>query len=207
MPVDLNELLDPTHTAVLTMELQRGVIGDLAMIPELAAEVAAAGVLANAGRVLAAARAASARVVHCTAEFRTDRAGSNDNAPMLRGIAKGPPKMMIGTADTELVPELDAQPSDLVSSRTHGLSPFPGTDLDQLLRNLGVRTLVATGVSVNIGILGMVLVAVDLGYRVALVTDAVAGVPREYADSVIANTLSLLATRVTTDDVVATWAQ
>ncbi len=99
------------------------------------------------------------------------------------------------------------QPSDLVSARTHGLSPFPGTDLDQLLRNLGVRTVVATGVSVNIGVLGMVLVAVDLGYRVALVTDAVTGVPRDYADAVIANTLSLLATRVTTDDVVATWAQ
>ena len=34
------------------------------------------------------------------------------------------------------------------------------------------------------------MVAVDLGYRVVVVTDAVAGVPREYADAVIAHTRS-----------------
>ena len=30
MPVDLDELLSPSHTAVVTMECQRGVIGDMA---------------------------------------------------------------------------------------------------------------------------------------------------------------------------------
>jgi nicotinamidase-related amidase len=206
VPVDLHEMLDPEHTAVLTMELQRGVIGDLAMIPELAAEVAAAGVLANAGRVAAAARAAGARVVHCTAQFRADHAGSSDNSPMQRGIAKRPAKMVLGTGDVDLVPELAQAPSDVVVPRHHGLTPFPGTELDQILRNLGVTTVVAAGVSVNIGVLGMVMVAVDLGYRVALVTDAVAGVPKEYADAVIDNTLRLLATCVTTDQVVDTWS-
>jgi nicotinamidase-related amidase len=206
VPVDLHEMLDPGHTAVLTMELQRGVIGDLAMIPELAAEVAAAGVLANAGRVCAAARTAGARVVHCTAQFRSDRAGASDNSPMLRGIAKGETPLIVGMPGVDVVPELAQAPSDLVVPRQHGLTPFPGTELDQILRNVGVRTVVATGVSVNIGVLGMVMVAVDLGYRVALVTDAVAGVPKEYADAVIDNTLRLLATCVTTDQVVDTWA-
>jgi hypothetical protein len=40
---------------------------------------------------------------------------------------------------------------------------------------------------------------------VVLVRDAVAGVPTEYADSVIANTLSLLATVLTTDELTALW--
>ena len=35
MAVDLAALLAPGHTAVLTMELQRGVVGDHAAIPEL----------------------------------------------------------------------------------------------------------------------------------------------------------------------------
>jgi nicotinamidase-related amidase len=206
VPIDLAELLDPAHTAVLTMEVQRGVVGDLSMLPDLAAEVAATGVIANIATVVRAARAAGARVVHCTAEFRPDRAGSNDNAPMLRGIAKGPARMIIGTPDVELVPELGPEPSDIISSRRHGMTPFPGTDLDQTLRNLGVRTVVATGASLNIGITGMVMVAVDLGYRVAVVTDAVAGVPRDYGEAVLAHTLAPLATRVTSAEIVAVWA-
>ena len=70
-------------TAVLTMELQRGVVGDAATIRDLAKEVDALGVIDNAARIVGAARSAGARVVHCTAEFRPDRAGSADNSPML----------------------------------------------------------------------------------------------------------------------------
>ena len=206
MPVDLAELLDPATTAVLTMELQRGVVGDRAALPALAAAVATAHVVERAATVVRAARAAGAHVVHCVAEFRPDRAGSAENAPLLRALARGEPNLLVGTESVELVPELGPQPTDLVEARLHGLSPFPGTSLDQTLRNLGVRTVVATGVSVNIGILGLVLVAVDLGYRCVVVTDAVAGVPREYADAVLQHTLAPLATLVTTEQVAAVWS-
>jgi nicotinamidase-related amidase len=204
--LDLGEMLDPRHTAVLTMELQRGVVGDAAVIRALADEVAARGVIAKAVTVVRAARAAGARVVHCTAEFRPDRAGSGENAPMLRLLAKGPPNLLVGSPEAEVVPELGPEPSDVIASRRHGLTPFPGTDLDQILRNLGVRTIVATGVSVNIGVTGLVMTAVDLGYRVAVVTDAVAGVPRDYAAAVIEHTLAPLATLVTADEVVGAWS-
>ena len=66
MPLDLAELLAPEDTAVLTMEVQRGVLGDLSMIPDLVDEVHAEGVLEHIGAVCRAARAAEARVVHCT---------------------------------------------------------------------------------------------------------------------------------------------
>jgi nicotinamidase-related amidase len=204
--IDLAELLDPAHTAVLTMELQRGVVGDLATIGALADEVAAQDVIGHAARVVGAARSVGARVVHCTAEFRPDRAGSNDNAPLLRAIAKGPAHLLAGSAETTLVPELGPEPSDVVAARRHGLTPFPGTDLDQILRNLAVTTIVATGVSVNIGITGLVMVAVDLGYRCAVVTDAVAGVPADYTTAVLEHTLAPLATLLTTEQVLATWS-
>ena len=206
MPIDLAELLAPPTTAVLTMELQRGVVGDRAVIPALRAEVARRDVIPRTAEVLAAARGAGAHVVHCVAEFRADRAGSNDNAPLLHAIATGDPHLIVGTDSTEIVPELGPAPSDLVAARRHGLTPFPGTDLDQTLRNLGVATIVATGVSVNIGITGLVMVAVDLGYRCAVVTDAVAGVPGEYADTVLQHTLAPLATLVTAEQVTAVWS-
>ena len=36
MPLDLAKLVDPAHTALVTQECQRGVIGDLSQLPELA---------------------------------------------------------------------------------------------------------------------------------------------------------------------------
>ena len=206
MPLDTSELLDPAHTALVTMEMQRGVVGDKAVIRALADEVDALGVVDRVAALAAAARAAGARVVHCTAEFRADRAGSNDNAPMLRMIAKGHPHLITGSPEAALVPELGPERSDVIAARRHGLTPFPGTDLDAILRNLGVRTIVAAGVSVNIGITGLVMVAVDLGYRVVLATDAVAGVPRDYASAVVEHTLAPLSTRMTADAIVTVWA-
>ena len=85
------------------------------------------------------------------------------------------------------------------------MSPFTGTALDVTLRNLGITTVVATGVSVNLAIFGLAIEAVNLGYQVVLPTDCVAGVPAGYAKDVIRHSLALLATRTTADDLVALW--
>jgi nicotinamidase-related amidase len=206
VPLDLAELLAPASTAVLTMELQRGVVGDRASIPDLAAVVAASGTLAAAGRLAAAARSAGVPVVHCTAEFRPDRAGSATNAPLLAVMAKLPNHLLVGSPEAEVVPELGPDPRDVVVPRLSGVSPFAGTALDVTLRNLGVRTVVATGVSVNLAILGLAIEAVNLGYRVVVATDAVAGTPADYADAVLDGTIALLAARLTVDQIAAVWS-
>jgi nicotinamidase-related amidase len=206
MSVDLAELANPQHTAVLTMEMQRGVIGDLSNIPQLAEVVSASGTITHTADLLMAARKAGVRVVHCTAEFRRDRAGSAANSPLLAALARNKDNMIAGTEAVEVVPELGMDASDIVQSRVHGLSPFAGTSLDMTLRNLGVTTVVATGVSVNIGVLGLAIEAVNLGYRVVIPTDCVAGVPEEYAEAVMANTLALLATRTTAAKLIASWS-
>ena len=205
----LAELVDPRSTAVLTMELQRGVVGDGAMMEALREEVAAAGTVAAAAAVCDAARAAGARVVHCVAESRADGAGGAVNC-LLLGLAdrqrrRGALPTLAGSDGVQLVPELGDDPRDLVVSRWHGLTPFTSTALDQTLRNLGVTTVVATGVSVNVGVLGMCLSAVDLGYQVVLPRDAVAGVPAAYANDVIDNTLAMVATVTTSAQLVAAW--
>src|SRR5688500_6233857 len=147
MPVDLGELLAPAHTAVLTMELQRGVVGDLSPLPDLAAAAERDGVVETVAGLLAAPRTAGARVVHCTAEFRADRLGSATNAPLLSAMARQPGHLLSGSPAAELMPGLGPEEGDLVCPRFHGVSPFTGTALDVTLRNLGVRTVVATGVS------------------------------------------------------------
>src|SRR5579863_4718655 len=125
--------------AVLTMEVQRGAVGDLAVFPQLAEEVASSGMLTAIGRLLGAARRHDVPVVHCTAEFRADRAGSVANCPMLAAVRRYPGHMLAGSPSAALMPELGPEPGDLICSRLHGVSPFAGTALDAMLRNLGAR--------------------------------------------------------------------
>lgn len=204
MPLDLAALLAPAHTAVVTSEVQNGVVGEPSALPALAA-AAASEMLPNLVRLLPVARAAGVQVVHCTAYRRADGKGSNANARLFMGMRKAPATLLPRTAAVEVVPELGPEPEDLVLTRTHGLSPMAGTDLDAVLRNLGVRTLVVTGVSVNVAVTNLVMDAVNRGYSVVLPRDAVCGIPREYADAVIDNTLALLAAVVATDDLLAIW--
>lgn len=200
----LAELLVPPGVAVVTSECQRGVLGDPAVFPELAS-VARATALPNVVRVVAAARSADVPVVHALAVRRPDGRGANANARLFAAATRGPAALVPGSDAAALVPELAGDARDLVSVRGHGVGPMAGTDLDPTLRNLGARTLVVVGVSVNVAVTNLVMDAVNLGYRVVLPRDAVAGVPVAYADEVVDRTLSLLATVCTTDEVVAVW--
>ena len=205
MPVDLSELAAPARCAVLTMEVQRGVIGDLSSFPQLAEASQRAGVVPNTARLLRSARSHRVAVVHCTAEFRPDRAGTTVNCQQVAAVLRNPEHLLAGTAATEIIAELGPEPSDLVSSRLHGVSPFTGTPLDTWLRNLGVHTVVATGVSVNLGVLGLAIEAVNLGYSVVVPRDAVAGIPLEYADAVLDNTFPLISTVTTVHSLIEAW--
>lgn len=191
-------------TAVITQELQGAVVGPdagLALLAEEARRVA----LPNIARLLPAARAAGHHVVHCLVQRRPDGLGSNHNARLF-AAGKRSVDITPGSAGATLLPEFGPEPADLVLSRWHGVGPMGGTDLDAILRNLGVTTIVAVGVSLNIAIPNLVMDAVNAGYRVVLPRDAVAGFPAEYGAAVIDNSLSLLATVTTTDDLIATWS-
>lgn len=195
----------PAGTAVVTMELQRGVVGDVATLPDLVGAVRAAGTLEACGRLVAAARERDLPVVHAQVEWHADRRGTPLNTPLVAALARNPSQMLAGTAAVEPVPELGDTSGDLRSVRHHGLTPFIGTDLDALLRSIDTTTVVAIGVSLNVGLLGLCLGAADLGYRVVVPTDATAGVPADYAQQVLRHTLAPVATLTTTEELVASW--
>jgi nicotinamidase-related amidase len=203
VPVDLAALVAPPGAAVVTSEIQNGVVGSDSVLPELAAQCAP--MVAAAARLVSGARAAGVAVVHCVAGRRPDDRGSNRNARLFAALLRSGSRIELGTPAASVVPELGPADSDIVLSRMHGLAPMAGTDLDPVLRNLGVGTLVVAGVSVNVAITNLVMDAVNRGYQVVLPRDAVAGVPASYADAVIAHTLSLLATVTTVDVVLAAW--
>lgn len=204
MAIDLAALIAPAHTALITQECQRGVIGDRSVLPALA-EAAQGEVTHNISRLVDAAREASATVVHCTAERRQDGLGANHNARLFQAMARAQTILAPGSEAAEIVPEIRLAESDLVLPRLHGLSPFQGTELDSVLRNLGVRTVVGVGVSVNVAIMNFAFDAVNAAYQVVIPRDAVAGFPREYVEAAFQNTLGAIATLTTTDELLGHW--
>jgi nicotinamidase-related amidase len=206
MPPDLAALVDPAHTAVVASEMQKGVIGDEAIFPELATIAREDGIVDAAASLFAAARAADITVIHCLATRRSDNKGSNTNGRIFGAAAKSPVRLEPGSTAAQIVDELTPEPEDIVMDRLHGLGPMAGTGLDRVLRNLGVQTVVVVGVSVNVALTNLTMDLVNHGFDVVLARDAIAGVPRDYADAVLDNTLGLLATIVTVDDISATWA-
>lgn len=189
------------------MELQRGVVGDLATMPALTDAARSRSVPDAVGALLRAARQVGVPVVHARVRWSPDRRGTPINAPLIAALARVPGHLLDGTAAIEPVPELGDTAGDLVSWRRHGLTPFTGTDLDPLLRSLEVRHLVIVGVSLNVGVLGACTSAVDLGYAVTVPTDAVVGVPVEYGDAVLEHSLAPLVVRTTSDELVGHWSR
>jgi len=201
--VKLADLAAPEHTAVVTQECQGAVMGPNAGLAVLAAE-ARREALPNIVRLLPAARAAGVRIVHCLVQRRPDGLGANRNARIFGG-GRTYVDITEGSEGAALLPELGPEPTDMVLRRWHGVGPMGGTDLDAILRNLGVSTIVAVGVSLNIAIPNLAMDAVNAAYHVVLPRDAVAGFPAGYGNAVIDNTLSLLATVTTTDDLLEAW--
>jgi biuret amidohydrolase len=194
--------LDPTTTAVLTMELQRGVCGDLASMPALRDAVVERRVEANAARLLDAARTAGSVVAHCTFSLLPDRAGTDMTLPLMWAARKKADYLLVGSESVELLPALGPDPADLHFDRHHGVSPFGGTALHGELTARGVKTVVVTGVSLNVGVIGTAVEAVNAGYRVIVPRDAVVGLPVAFGDAVLDNAIVALATISTVDELV-----
>lgn len=203
MSDDLGDIAAPGHTAIVTQELQGAVVGPNAGLGALA-KAARRQALPNIERLLPVARDAAVPIVHCLVQRRPDGLGANHNAPI---FAMGTKQVDIspGSEGATLLPEFGPAPSDVLLHRWHGVGPMGGTDLNAILRNLGVTTIVAVGVSVNIAITNLVMDAVNAGYRVVVPRDAVAGIPADYADAIVDNTISLLATVTATSDLIAAW--
>ncbi|WP_097886750.1 cysteine hydrolase [Streptomyces sp. st140] len=201
----LTALLDPATTVLLTVECQQGVVGPDSALPELAAAARSSGALANIARLVATAHESGVQVMHAVAESRPDGRGGNRNARLFRAAARLPVQQHSGSTAVRVAPPIEVADEDLVVRRLHGLSPLAGTDVDPLLRNLGCRTLVVTGVSANIAIPNAVFDAVNLGYTAVVPADAIAGVPAEYTPAMVRNTLALVATVTTTDAVLGGW--
>lgn len=196
----LGDLLEPLSTVLLTVECQQGVVGPDSALPELARVARSSGALGNVARLVAAAHESGVQVIHAIAERRPDGRGASRNARLFRAAERLPVQQLSGSTAVRVAPPIEVTAEDFVVRRLHGLSPIHGTDVDALLRNLGCRTLIVTGVSANVAIPNAVFDAVNLGYTAVVPADAIAGVPADYTAAMIRHTLAPVAVVTTTGE-------
>jgi nicotinamidase-related amidase len=125
-----------------------------------------APIVANAKRLLEAARSGGTMVAHARADHP---AGSK--ALNLTDSENRPPLITGGTPDAEIVPALAPRAGEYQVPKDRW-SAFFGTDLDHALRTRGVDTVVLCGGSTEIGIASTAYAARDLGYNLIIVSDA-----------------------------------
>jgi nicotinamidase-related amidase len=184
MPPDLTPYLDPSTCGVVVFECQQMVIGPNGPYPGLIAAVHEGGMLERLGTLLDKARTAGATVCYCTVGSRPGGLGAA-KTPMRDRTSSMPAPAHPVEVDRSIVPELAPGPDDLIVERTHGMSGFHGTELDTCLREKGVQTVIPTGVSANMGIIGTSIEAINHGYRLVFAADCIAGDPPEYTDQMM----------------------
>lgn len=182
------------RVALLISECQRGVIeADRSDFPGLVEQTASRGITGRIAALAEAFRSAGMPVVHVHVAHQPDYADLPiTNVIMARSKKKG--GMKIGSEDAQPVAALAPRPGDIVHSRGYSLVAFHGTDLDSRLRNMGVQTLVLTGVSTNVAISGMAVAASDFGYQVVIPEDCIAGASADSHAFIIRNLLPLYST-------------
>jgi len=110
-----------------------------------------------------------------------------------------------GTEATRVLPEL-LSTTDLVLPRHHGLFPTLRSELLPVLDNLGVRSVVLTGVSLNLALPHTSGHITQAGFDLVVPRDAVGGTPAAYGEQVLANTIALLGRITTVDELIAEWS-
>ncbi len=195
-------MIAPERTALLFVECQRGVVGDLSVLPTLAESARPA--LAAMGRLAAGARASGVQVAHLTYVPAAGGRTANRQAPLMRATASTA-EWSDSHPAAQVVPEVGVAPGDLVFPRRQGISPVHRTEVLAVLRNLGVEEVVVAGVSTNLAVVLVAVGAADEDFAVTIPVDAVVGTPPEHHASVLAHSLAFVGRLVTVDVLLAEW--
>jgi nicotinamidase-related amidase len=207
MAIDLSEIAHPKTTALMLMEIQQAVIGKATppLFTALRDSAEKIGLVPNAARLLGAARSAGVKVFHCPAYHRPGQEGFVTNCRLAQAVKRADMPMGLGSEGADFLPEVKPQGDEFVMWRFHSPTLFHDSSLDSVCRNLGIATVVLTGLSLNLGIIGSTIEAMNRNYRVVIPTDCVAGYPAEYGDMVLKNTLHGLAYLTTARELAEAW--
>jgi biuret amidohydrolase len=179
----------PRSTAIVAIDMHRGHLDmSVATMPTTPAD--AERVIGNAAKLLGYARSLGISIIHVKLVMRRLRTGGSETNNVrfwqaLEKVRKAQDRLMPGrpstvsehnlegSPGTEIIPEL-VEESDYIISNKKRLDCFMGTDLEILLKSLGIRTICLMGINTNTCVLNTAFTAFNLNYEVVVMSDCVA---------------------------------
>lgn len=178
-------VLEPKTTALVLIDLEHSIVSSAA--PQ------SADVIKKAVSLSKALRQAGGTVIF-THVLTTEMLNPKVDSPAPKNSS--PPANA-----SELVPELDRQPGDVVVTKRQW-GAFYGTDLEQQLRRRGIRTLIMGGIATNMGVESTARDAFDRGYDLVFAEDAMAGISPAAEEFAVKTLFPLMGRVRTTDQIV-----
>jgi nicotinamidase-related amidase len=155
--------LDPTKSAVLALDCQKGVI---------AAGPGYDRILKPAIQLLEAARARKIPVLHVGVGFRPGYPEIHPEHPSF-GMLRQSGRFIVGTESAEFHEAIAPQAGEITIVK-HRVSAFSGSDLEMILRSQGITHLVLFGIATSGVVLSTLRQASDLDFRSIVVKDCCA---------------------------------
>jgi nicotinamidase-related amidase len=182
--------------AVIVIDMHRGSIDP----PGTVYVPGGAAIIPTLSRLLDRARARGVPVVYIVHQIRPD--GSDARSPFWQeaenvgDLYPNVREQIVGSRWTQIASGLEPVEGDHVLPKKR-YGAFSGNDLAFLLSNLGVETLIVTGVETEICVLATAYHGFNEDYRVVVARDGTAGLDDELADAslrIVARELGWVAT-------------
>ncbi|MCU1608516.1 MAG: ureidoacrylate peracid hydrolase [Pseudonocardiales bacterium] len=193
--------IDPKTTAVVLIEYQNDFTSEGGVLHDAVREVMdKTDMLANTKRVVEAARVAGVAVMHAPITFAK---GYGELSAHPYGILKGVVDGQCFVKDSwgaAIIDELAPQEGDIVIEGKRGLDTFASTNLDFILRNKGITTIVLGGFLTNCCVESTMRTGYEHGYQVLTLTDCTAATSPEQHDNAIAYDFPMFSQPTTSED-------
>lgn len=154
--------LDPNRTAIVMIDLQKGILAQ--PLEPRTSDV----VEKNARELIGKARSSGATIVLVRVYWHEDMS----DAPRQQADIASLPQTAPPAEWAELIDDLE-QPGDIVITK-HQWGAFYGTELDLQLRRRGIDTIVLGGVVTNFGVESTARAAWEHGYELVIAEDTTA---------------------------------
>ncbi|HZW45467.1 MAG TPA: cysteine hydrolase [Dermatophilaceae bacterium] len=178
--------IDPSKTAVVLIEYQNDFVSEGgALHGAVKAVMDKTDMLANTKKMVQAARAAGATIMHAPITFAP---GYNEISAHPYGILKGVvdgAAFIKGGWGGSIADEMAPQEGDIVIEGKRGLDTFASTNLDFILRSKGIETLVLGGFLTNCCVESTMRSGYENGYKVITLSDCVAATSVEEHENAI----------------------
>src|SRR5689334_3695294 len=178
--------VDPKKTAVVLIEYQNDFTSEGgALHGAVQGVMERTGMLDNTRRLVDAARAAGATIVHAPITFAP---GYNEISSHPYGTLKGvldSTTLVKGEWGAEIVDTLAPREGDIVVEGKRGLDTFATTNLDFILRARGIETIPLGGFLTNCCVESTMRTGYEKGYKVITLSDCVAATsPEEHENAI-----------------------